>query len=314
MIVVTGGAGFIGSNIVKQLNKQGRQDILVVDELSDGRKFKNIADCDISDYMDCEDFLSNILSDDESVKNIEVIFHEGACSETTEWDGQYMMQNNYEYSKSLLHYCLEKNIPFIYASSAATYGANTTFIEERKNELPLNVYGYSKFLFDEYVRRILSTAKSQIVGTRYFNVYGPRECHKESMASVAFHLNDQMKENGVVKLFEGTDGYENGGQLRDFIFVEDAVAVNLWFWQHPDQSGIFNVGTGKAQPFNDIAKAVVAWYGKGNIEYISFPEKLKGCYQSFTEADLTKLRATGCDHQFKTVEEGVKIYLDWLNK
>jgi len=314
MIVVTGGAGFIGSNIVKMLNNQGREDILVVDELSDGRKFKNIADCNILDYIDCDDFLENILARDESLDTIEIIFHEGACSDTTEWDGQYMMKNNYEYSKHLLHYCLEKKIPFIYASSAATYGANTTFVEDRKNELPLNVYGYSKFLFDQYVRRILPTAKSQIVGTRYFNVYGPRESHKESMASVAFHLNNQMKEKGVIKLFEGCDGYENGGQLRDFIFVEDAVAVNLWFWKHSDVSGIYNVGTGKAQPFNDIANAVIQWYGKGKLEYIPFPEKLKGHYQSFTEADLIKLRKAGCDHRFKSVEEGVKIYLDWLNK
>jgi ADP-L-glycero-D-manno-heptose 6-epimerase len=317
MIIVTGGAGFIGSNIVKALNDRGRTDILVVDDLSDGRKFMNLADCEILDYMDKDVFLHQVLDDTGeehcSFGKVDAIFHEGACSKTTEWDGRFMMDNNYEYSKALLHFCLTFEVPFLYASSAATYGGGTTFKEEREHEGPLNVYGYSKFLFDQYVRRYLSDAGSQIVGFRYFNVYGPREQHKDSMASVAFHHNNQIKENGVVKLFEGCDGYGNGEQQRDFVFIDDVVKVNLWFMDHPEKSGVFNLGTGRAQAFNDIAKSVIAWHGKGKLEYIPFPDHLKGRYQSFTQADISKLREAGYDAEFATVEEGVKQYLDCIN-
>lgn len=313
MIVVTGGAGFIGSNIVKALNNQGRTDILVVDNLTDGRKFKNIVDCDILDYMDQDDFLAQIIQTSAPFDEVDAIFHEGACSTTTEWDGHYMMQNNYEYSKTVLHYCLANQIAFIYASSAAIYGDGTTFKEERQYEKPLNVYGYSKFLFDQYVREILPDALSQIVGCRYFNVYGPREFHKGSMASVAFHLNNQLLENEVIKLFEGCDGYDNGEQRRDFVYVEDVAAVNLWFLENPEISGIFNVGTGRSQSFNDIAKAVMVWHKTGKLEYIPFPDHLKGRYQSFTQADISALRDVGCEVKFKTVEQGVKAYLDWIN-
>ncbi|MEZ5523656.1 MAG: ADP-glyceromanno-heptose 6-epimerase [Pseudomonadales bacterium] len=313
MIVVTGGAGFIGSNLVKGLNEQGRTDILVVDDLTDGTKFVNIADCEIADYLDKHIFLERLecglLPDD-----IDAIVHLGACSATTEWDGQFMMENNYEYTKKVFHYCIELRIPFIYASSAAVYGANTEFAEKRENEQPLNVYGYSKFLFDQYVRRHQDLIQSQVVGLRYFNVYGPRESHKGSMASVAFHLNNQIKENGVVKLFEGSDGYENGGQLRDFIYVGDAVKAKLWLLQNPQVSGIFNLGTGRAQPFRDVAQAVVDWHGKGEIHYIAFPEHLKGRYQSYTQADISALREAGYAEPFKTVQEGVREYLDRLNK
>jgi ADP-L-glycero-D-manno-heptose 6-epimerase len=314
MIIVTGGAGFIGSNIVKALNDKGHTDILVVDDLEDGRKFRNIVDCHISDYMDQEDFLDAIESEEDPFSYVEAIFHQGACSDTTEWDGRYMMDNNYEYSKRVLDYCLAKEVPFIYASSAAVYGGSDTFKEELQFEKPLNVYGYSKFLFDQYVRKILPEAKSQIVGLRYFNVYGPRESHKGGMASVAFHLNNQMKDNGKIKLFEGCDGYGDGEQLRDFVYVTDIAAVNLWLLENSQVSGIFNAGTGRSQPFNDIAKAVIAWHGKGELEYIPFPEKLKGAYQSFTQADMSSLRAAGYSNEFKTVEEGVKAYLDILNK
>src|SRR6185312_1350763 len=239
MIIVTGGAGFIGSNIVKELNRRGRTDILVVDDLTDGTKFKNLADCEIADYLDKDDFIAQITAERERklIAPIEVIFHQGACSTTTEWDGRFMLRNNYEYSKSLLHYCLQRSIPFIYASSAAVYGGGTIFKEQREHEAPLNVYGYSKFLFDQYVRRVFPTAKSQIVGLRYFNVYGPRESHKGSMASVAFHLNNQIPKEGVARLFQGCDGYGDGEQQRDFVYVGDAVNVNLWFWQNPTKSG-----------------------------------------------------------------------------
>jgi len=312
MIIVTGGAGFIGSNLVKKLNSRGRQDILVVDNLINGFKFKNLANLSILDYCDKQDFLAKVKAEEKFASKIDVIFHEGACSVTTEWNGEYMMRNNYEYSKILLNYCLKRRIPFIYASSAATYGLEKKFIESPEYEKPLNVYGYSKLLFDQYVQRILPRAKSQIVGLRYFNVYGPNEEHKKSMASVAFHLSQQLKTGDTVKLFTGSDGYADGEQRRDFVYVEDVVDVNLWFEQNPDKSGIFNCGTGKSHTFNDVARAIINAYKKGRIEYIPFPENLRNSYQSFTEADLTKLRAIGCQQSFKSLEEGIKLYSDYF--
>ena len=314
MIVVTGGAGFVGSNIVKGLNDRGCVDILVVDDLTDGHKFKNISDLQFLDYMDQDDFLEKIIKNDSFSDNIQAIFHEGACSATTEWNGKYMMKNNYDYSKKLFHYCLENNIAFLYASSAATYGKHKVFVESSENELPINVYGYSKLLFDQYVRRFLPQARSQVVGLRYFNVYGPREQHKGSMSSVAFHLNNQIKENKKVKLFAGCDGYNDGEQVRDFVYVNDVVDVNLWFLDNPGVSGIFNCGTGRSEPFNAVAKSVLDWHKEGEIEYIPFPDHLKGHYQSYTQADISKLREAGYDQAFKTVAEGVKDYLDKLNK
>jgi ADP-L-glycero-D-manno-heptose 6-epimerase len=322
MIIVTGGAGFIGANIVKTLNEQGRSDIIVVDDLSDGKKFYNLADCDIADYLDKEDFLQRVQLDDGLLDNVEVIFHEGACSETTEWNGKYMMENNYEYSKILLHACLEKRIPYLYASSAAVYGGSAVFKEERSFEQPLNVYGYSKWQFDQYVRQLRSSSpalfQSQVVGFRYFNVYGPREQHKGSMASVAFHFNNQIQANGFCKLFAGCDGYADGEQRRDFVFVGDVVKVNLWFWANPDKSGIFNLGTGQCQSFNDVADAVIAWHGEqgsnARKEYMPFPDHLKGAYQSFTEADIGALRSVGYDHSFADVKTGVYAYMNWLDQ
>ena len=329
MIIVTGGAGFIGSNIVKALNDKGITDILVVDNLKDGTKFVNLVDLDITDYMDKEDFLIQVMAGEE-FGEIEAVFHEGACSSTTEWDGKYVMDNNYQYSKELLHYCLEREIPFLYASSAATYGGRTSdFIESREFEKPLNVYGYSKFLFDEYVRRIMPEVDSPIVGFRYFNVYGPRESHKGRMASVAFHHYNQFRADGKVRLFEGCDGYGNGEQKRDFVYVGDVAKVNLFFLDHPEKSGIFNLGTGRAQSFNELAAANVnscralaggekltldALRQQGFIEYIPFPEALKGKYQSFTQADLSCLRAAGYTAPFASVEEGVAHYVAWLAK
>ncbi|PWC12251.1 ADP-glyceromanno-heptose 6-epimerase [Brenneria roseae subsp. americana] len=308
MIIVTGGAGFIGSNIVKALNDIGYRDILVVDNLKDGTKFVNLVDLDITDYMDKEDFIASIVAGDD-LGDIDAVFHEGACSSTTEWDGKYMMDNNYQYSKDVLHYCLDRSIPFLYASSAATYGGrNDNFIEARQYEQPLNVYGYSKFLFDQYVREILPHAESQICGFRYFNVYGPREGHKGSMASVAFHLNNQINQGENPKLFSGSENFK-----RDFIYVGDVAAVNLWFWQN-GASGIFNCGTGRAESFQAVADATLAFHKKGSVEYIEFPEKLKGRYQAYTQADLTHLRAAGYDKPFKTVAEGVAEYMAWLNR
>lgn len=313
MIVVTGGAGFIGSNIVKALNEMGRSDILVVDNLKNGKKFINIADCDIADYMDKEDFQQRIFAE-QGLPDIDAIFHEGACSATTEWDGKFMMDNNYEYSKDVLHYCLNWKIPFFYASSASVYGDGPTFIEDRQYEKPLNVYGYSKFQFDQYVRQILPTAQSQVVGFRYFNVYGPREQHKGDMASVAFKLHNQILVGENLKLFGEYDGYGPGMQTRDFVYIEDVVKVNLWFMQHPDKSGIFNLGPAAAEPFKNIADAVIDFHGKGEIEFIPFPEHLKGAYQNYTQADNNALREAGYQEEFNSVAQGVKKYLQWLTE
>ena len=312
MKVVTGAAGFIGSNIVKALNKLGHTDVLAVDDLTDGKKMFNLADCDIADYLDKDRFLRGVEAGEFDGK-LDVIFHEGACSSTTEWDGRFMMENNFEYSKKLLHHCLDNNVQYLYASSASVYGGSSEFVEQREVEKPLNVYAYSKFLFDQYVRRLGETA-SQVVGLRYFNVYGPREQHKGGMSSVAFHFNNQIKANGVCRLFEGIEGYDNGGQLRDFVSIDDVVKVNLWLWQQSQVSGIFNCGTGRSQSFNDVANAVIQYHQKGQIEYIPFPDSLKGAYQHYTQADISKLRAVGYDEPFKSVEQGVPDYLDWLNQ
>jgi ADP-L-glycero-D-manno-heptose 6-epimerase len=312
MIIVTGGAGFIGSNIVKGLNERGREDIIVVDDLKDGTKFLNLVDCEILDYLDKDDFINRLQGGAGFAAKVDAIFHEGACSATTEWDGHYIMNNNYEYSKALLHYCLENRAACLYASSASVYGGGSVFTESRAHESPLNVYGYSKFLFDQYVRQILPGAPCQIVGFRYFNVYGPREQHKGTMASVAYHLSQQLDAGENPRLFEGCDGYGNGEQRRDFIYIDDVVDVNLWFLDNPDKSGIVNLGTGRCQSFRNVADAVIAWYGRGEIEYIPFPDHLRGRYQSFTEADISTLRGLGYDKSFKSVEQGVPLYMDWL--
>ncbi|MFV2057264.1 MAG: ADP-glyceromanno-heptose 6-epimerase [Thiohalomonadales bacterium] len=315
MIIVTGGAGFIGSNIVKGLNQRGIDDIIVVDNLKDGTKFKNIVDCNIADYLSKEEFLTRIIANQSFSKDLKAIFHEGACSATTEWDGKFMMDNNYQYSKALLHYCIDHKVQYLYASSAATYGGNSTFAIDPQFEQPLNVYGYSKLLFDQYVRRLhLTKDDCQVVGFRYFNVYGPREQHKGSMSSVAFHVNSQIRDQGEARLFEGCDGYGDGEQRRDFVYIGDVVDVNLWFLDNPGISGVFNVGTGKSQPFNDVANAVIKFHNKGQIRYIPFPEHLRGRYQSFTEADISGLRSAGYNAEFKTVEQGVSTYMQWLNR
>jgi ADP-L-glycero-D-manno-heptose 6-epimerase len=323
MYVVTGGAGFIGANLVKALNGRGVKDILVVDDLEHGDKFRNLVDCEIADYLDKRDFLERINAGDFR-KKFKAILHEGACSDTMEHNGVYMMANNYEYSKALLHYCQAKRIPYLYASSAAVYGGGKVFRETRECEAPLNVYGYSKWLFDQYVRRMFAKRTAQIAGFRYFNVYGEREQHKGRMASVAFHHFNQYRESGKVKLFEGCDGYGNGEQRRDFISVEDVAAVNLFFLDHPQKSGIFNVGTGRAQTFNDVAAGVINSFrrlsgispagietlqNEGQVVYVTFPEALKGKYQSFTQADIGALRRAGYKKAFLTVEEGVGRYI-----
>ena len=311
MILVTGAAGFIGSNLVAGLNARGERDILAVDDLTDGRKFRNLADLAIADYRDRDALRGDIVAGRDL--GLKAVFHQGACSDTTEWNGQYMMDNNYEYSKELLHYCQARKIPYIYASSASVYGDGSQgFREDPACERPINVYAWSKCLFDQYVRR-LSQPQSQIVGLRYFNVYGPREAHKQHMASVAFHFDGQLRDSGKCRLFAGNDGYADGEQQRDFVYVGDAVSVNLWFLDHPEVSGVFNCGTGNCQSFNDVADAVIDWHGRGEKEYIPFPEKLAGSYQSYTQADLSNLRAAGYDQPFASVEQGVRDYLNWLH-
>ena len=328
-VVVTGAAGFIGSNIIQGLNARGIDNIIAVDDLSQGDKCRNLADLAIADYVDIDDFYP--LFEEGHYGQVEAVFHEGACSDTMEQDGKYMMDNNYTLSCELFQACQQQGTRLLYASSAATYGGSATFREEPQFEGPLNVYGYSKLLFDQRLRRELGQdfqqAKTQVAGFRYFNVYGPREQHKGRMASVAFHQFHQFHKEGKVKLFGEYGGYASGQQMRDFVFVDDVVAVNLWFFDNPRQNGVFNLGSGRAQPFNDVAFAVVNTLrelqgeaqltlqemgARGLIEYIPFPDALRGKYQCYTQADLTKLRTAGCDHAFADVQTGVAQYVRTL--
>lgn len=314
MIIVTGGAGFIGSNLVHGLKANGYEKIIVVDDLTDGRKFGNLLPVTgIVDYLDKDDFLDKITNDHEFGGKIEAVFHQGACSTTTEWDGKYMLKNNYEYSKILFHYCLKREIPFIYASSAAVYGQSTNFSEIPENENPLNVYGFSKLLFDQYLRNMEERITIPVIGLRYFNVYGKGEQHKGSQASVAWHLHNQFLVKNKINLFVGSHGYGNGEQRRDFVSVSDIVDVNIWCWQNIQSKGlrICNVGTGTSRNFNDIARVVLSYHNASidKIEYIPFPDKLLDSYQSFTEADISALRALGYDKKFVDIEEGVENYL-----
>jgi ADP-L-glycero-D-manno-heptose 6-epimerase len=316
----------IGSNLVHGLNAAGIDDVIAVDDLTDGPKYRNLLDAQVSDYFDRSEFYA--LFRDGRLGAVDAVLHQGACSDTMEHNGRFMLDTNYRSSKDLLDACQERRIPLLYASSAATYGGREVFREEAACERPLNVYGYSKLLFDNVVRRMLPGSRAQVVGLRYFNVYGPREQHKGRMASVAFHHFNQLKATGKVKLFGQYGGYGPGEQSRDFVSVDDVVKVNLWFLQHPETSGIFNLGTGRAQPFNDVAHATVnatrrlqglpplslrEQVEQGLVEYIPFPEALVGKYQCRTQADLTLLRAAGCDVSFVDVAGGVRRYVEWLS-
>lgn len=314
MIIVTGGAGFIGSNIVKQLNERGRNDILIVDDLTDGSKIRNLQMLDYYDYVDCIDFDDAVANNTFDIGPIEVVFHQGACADTMNYDGRYMMHNNFEGTKNLFHYCQERRVSFIYASSASTYGhGKNGFTEKPECEEALNPYAYSKLFFDRYLRRFEKDLQSQVVGLRYFNVFGPNENHKGNMASLVRQMFYKLRETGEITLFEGTDGYGDGEQVRDFIYVKDVVNVNFFFWEHPEISGIFNCGTGEAKSFNRFMKAVIDYNGSGNLRYIPFPEVLKGKYQSFTEADTTKLMAAGYDKGFTKLEDAVAEYCELLD-
>ncbi len=332
-IVVTGAAGFIGSNIIKGLNARGIDNIIAVDDLTQGDKFRNLADLKIADYLDVDAFYERFAQGAfGTAGRVEAVFHEGACSDTMEADGKYMMSNNYGLTWQLVQACQQQGTRLLYASSAATYGGSSTFREDPAFEGPLNVYGYSKLLLDQKLRRELGAgfagAKQQVAGFRYFNVYGPREQHKGHMASVAFHQFNQFSKEGKVKLFGSYGGYAAGEQLRDFVFVDDVVAVKLWFFDHPQKSGLFNLGSGRAQPFNDVACSVVNAFRRragdaplnladaieiGLVEYMPFPDALKGKYQCYTQADLGALRRAGCQHPFADVQTGVSHYIDWLS-
>ena len=326
--IITGAAGFIGSNLVKALNLRGEHNIIAVDNLKHADKFRNLADCEIADYLDKHDFLKK-LQEGFFDGLVSAMLHQGACSDTMETDGRYMMDNNYQYTLELLNYCQNEEVPFLYASSASVYGGGNVFKESRECEAPLNVYAYSKFLFDQIVRRRWSKRDAQIVGLRYFNVYGQREQHKGRMASVAFHFYNQYRDSGRVKLFEGIEGYANGGQLRDFVSIEDVVKVNMHFLDNPHKSGIFNLGTGQAQSFNDVAQATINALRQAEgkaalslselqqqelIQYIPFPEQLRGKYQSYTQADISALRAIGYGDPFLKVEQGVARYVEHMLK
>ncbi len=323
--VVTGAAGMIGSNLVHGLNAIGIDEVIAVDDLSDGSKYRNLAGARLSDYFDKDDFYGRFVR--REFGRVDVVLHQGACSDTMEQNGRFMLETNYRCSRNLLDACQAQGTRLLYASSAAIYGGSGTFREQPEFERPLNVYGYSKLLFDNAVRGRLGGTALQVAGLRYFNVYGPREQHKGRMASVAFHNYGQFRDAASVRLFGEYGGYGAGEQQRDFVYIGDVVAANLWFLEHPDRSGVFNLGTGRAQTFNDVARATVnacrALRGEGAlaleqlvekklIQYVDFPQALVGKYQCHTQADLGALRAAGCDIEFADVATGVRRYVEWL--
>jgi ADP-L-glycero-D-manno-heptose 6-epimerase len=317
VIIVTGGAGFIGSNLVHELNRSGETDILVVDDLGprpnrSGPKFVNLANAVYTDYMDKAEFREGLKNGGFEGTKIRAVLHQGACSNTLEDDGRYMMDNNFTYSKELLHFVMGRRIPMVYASTAAVYGASTSFTEVPENERPLNVYGYSKLVFDNYVRRLMPEMKSTVVGLRYFNVYGPREQHKGRMASVLHHFTKELKEKGTISMFEGSGGYAPGEQRRDFVYVRDLARINMFFAgllpgepAPKNVHAVVNAGTGDARTFKAVAEALMQVHGPGKIEFIPFPGDLKDRYQHFTQADVTGLRAAGYTVAFTTLEKGV---------
>ncbi|AKC60746.1 ADP-glyceromanno-heptose 6-epimerase [Blochmannia endosymbiont of Camponotus (Colobopsis) obliquus] len=317
MIIVTGGAGFIGSNLVKTLNKMQHKNILIVDHLKDNKKYINLTDLDFIDYIDKKDFIKKITNNNINYNinnnkafnnNIKVIFHKGACSSTITYNSMYVMKNNYQFSKILLNFCIKYKIPFIYASSAAVYGKTPKkFLEERQYEKPCNIYGCSKFFFDQYVRFISPQAKSPICGLRYFNVYGPRESHKNNMASIIYQLAKQINNKQNPKLFLGSENFK-----RDFIYIDDVIKINIWAWKN-NISGIFNCGTGQAQSFQSIANIILNFYKQNNLKYIPLPNIINKHYQTFTKADITKIRLAGYKQPFEKTTTNIVKYLHYLN-
>lgn len=320
MLIVTGGAGFIGSNLVHELNAHGIADILIVDDLANAAKFTNLHGARYVDYLDKREFRRAIADDALGLGAVDAIFHLGACTNTLEDDGVYMMDNNFEFSKEVLAFAIEQGAPLVYASTAAVYGLSEPghFTPTLENERPLNIYGYSKLVFDHYIRNQFAQGRVPItaVGLRYFNVYGPREQHKGRMASVIHHFTKQMKETGKVLLFAGSGGFGDGEQRRDFVYVRDLCGLNMFFAQvgpyapgpgqpHMEFRGVVNAGSGASRSFNDVARALMAVHGPAAIEYIPFPADLEGRYQHFTEADLTGLREIGFAEAMTPLEEGI---------
>jgi ADP-L-glycero-D-manno-heptose 6-epimerase len=311
MIILTGGAGFIGSNLLGALNARGVTDVLVVDRVGDSSR--NLKDLRFSDLMRPEEF-ERAIERKILPNRIEAIFHQGACADTTCTDGRYMIENNFTFSKLILQFALASRIPLVYASSAAVYGSSRAFAPSRENERPLNLYGLSKLAFDNHVRSIAARSESTVAGLRYFNVYGPRESHKGKMASMVYQLYQQLRSSGRARLFEGTGGYADGAQRRDFVFVGDVVRVNLALAEGPVRCGVFNVGTGQARSFNDVANIVIARLGAGAIDYVPVPENLVDKYQSFTQADLSGLRDAGYTGKFSSLENGITQSIDAWNQ
>jgi len=311
MIILTGGAGFIGSNLLGALNAKGVTDVLVVDRV--GNSSRNLKDLRFSNLMRPEEFRRAI--ERRILPNrIEAIFHQGACADTTCTDGRYMIENNFTFSKSILQFALANKIPLVYASSAAVYGSSSAFAPSRENERPLNLYGLSKLAFDDHVRSVVARSESTVAGLRYFNVYGPRESHKGKMASMVYQLYRQLKSSGRARLFKGTGGYADGEQRRDFVFVGDVARVNLALADGPVRRGIFNVGTGRARSFNDVANIVIARLGAGAIDYVPVPENVVDKYQSFTQAELSGLRHAGYTENLSSLEDGIAQSIDAWNQ
>jgi len=314
MIVVTGGAGFIGSALIAALNKRGVNDILVVDRLGCDQRWKNLVNLRFADYIDKDEFI-DMVAEDVLPFSVDAVFHLGACSSTTETDVSFLMENNFEYTKQLAQWATDENIRFIYASSAATYGDGSQGFSDDEDKLEtlksLNPYGYSKQLFDLWAKR--NGLLEKIVGLKYFNVFGPNEYHKAEMRSFVLKAFEQINATGKVRLFKShRPDYKEGEQKRDFLYVKDAVDMTLFFYDNPEISGIYNLGAGMARSWNDLAKAVFAAMGKSpNIEYIDMPDSVRNQYQYFTEADITKLRNAGYKKQITQLEDAVKDYVQY---
>ena len=324
MILVTGGAGFIGSNLVHALNAAGHTDILLVDSFAPNSadpagspKFLNLNGARFTDYLDKVEFEDALRAGHLTRTRLQAILHQGACSNTLEPDGRYMIRNNFSFSKLLLQHALAHSVPFVYASTAAVYGQSSSFTPDAQNERPLNLYGFSKLAFDNYVRHLLPGVTSTVVGLRYFNAYGPRETHKGRMASVVHHFSRQLLASGVIQMFQGSGGYGDGEQRRDFVHVDDLTQVNLHFahllLQQPHAHttrAIVNVGTGIARTFNEVAQSVIRHHGSGRIDYIPMPADLQAAYQSCTQADLHSLRAAGYTQTFLPLDVGIQKTLN----
>ena len=310
MYIVTGGAGFIGSCIVRALNDAGIEDIVIVDNIASTDKWMNMRNKKYLKYVNKHDFLAEL----PKYGDVQAIIHMGACSSTTERDFDYLWNNNFEFTKALWNYCAEKQISFIYASSAATYGDGEQGFDDKIDiDLlrPLNAYGYSKQLFDQWVKHQATVYPKQHVGLKFFNVYGPNEYYKGSMASMIFHGFNQIKDDGEIRLFKSCNpNYEDGGQLRDFVYVKDICAVNVWFLDSPEKSCLYNLGAGRAQSFRELAEATFHALGlESNIRYIDMPDQLKNKYQYYTKAEMEKLKEAGYDKPFMDLEAGAGDYV-----